>query len=149
MSLPTHSSRRPGPHSPRRGFTLFELVLALGLFLSALGVVAALVTTGMQASVRSRLQSEAVIRCETKMNEIVAGIEPLAPGSGTFEDDARWSWAVNVAAGPQNDLLAVEVTVSRDALGSLGRVSETLIRYIRDPELFLDAQEADLSTSFP
>src|SRR5512134_2043342 len=61
----------------RRGLTLIEVLLSLGLFLGAVTVLSQLWWNGVRASVQSQLRTQAILRCESKMNEVVAGAEPL------------------------------------------------------------------------
>jgi hypothetical protein len=73
------------------------------------------------------------------MSEVVAGAVPLQQVSAmSFSDDPSWNWSLNLAAGPQADLYLIEVTVSRPG-GIAGNISYTLYRYLRDPQLYLDA----------
>lgn len=125
--------------SQRKGLTLFELLLALAIFLTSLAALAQLLDSGASAAAQSQLQTEAILRCESKMGELVAGITPLeSVVDQAFEDDPKWSWQLAVTDGPWPNLQLAELQVSHTGQSSLGNSSYTLRRYVRDPSLFAD-----------
>ena len=131
--------RRRLARSPRAGLTLFELLLALAIFLTALAALAQLLDSGARAAAQSQLQTEAIIRCESKLGELVSGITPIKPVSNqVFDDDPNWSCRLTVADGAWPNLQLVEFRVSHAGQSSLGNTSYTLRRYVRDPRLFID-----------
>jgi type II secretion system protein I len=118
-----------------RGLTLFEVLLSLAIFVMAMAAIGQLVSNGMRGAVRARLETQAVLRCESKLAEVLAGIEPLqAVSSTTFPDDPNWNWSLSIAAGPTEDLLDLEVLVEHPASTGAGQVSFALRRLMRDPE---------------
>jgi general secretion pathway protein I len=124
----------------RNGMTLFEVVLALAVFLGAFAAIGQIIDVGRQASVEGQLENEAVIRAQTKLAEIVAGVEPMtAVQSQAFEDDPDWTWGLAMAAGPHADLL--QLTISVEHLRPTGTIDAgfQLHRWVRDPQLFIDA----------
>jgi type II secretion system protein I len=123
-----------------RGLTLLEVVLALGIFVGSLAAIGQLFTTGMQAAVKSRLQTSAIFRCESKMAEVVSGVELMqSTGETPFEDDENWLWSLSVETGAQADLLHLTVLVTHAGSSDLASTEFELVRYVRDPQLFLDA----------
>lgn len=110
-----------------------------------MAAVSQLITTGTQASVQSRLRSQAILLCETKMAEVVAGAVPLQVVNGATMPEAtpEWTWSLVMGPGPQTGVLQVRVTVSHQS----GRAGYTLTRLMRDPQVVLDAillrQQAD------
>jgi general secretion pathway protein I len=126
-------------HRPR-GFTLLEVVLSLALFFGALAALSQLTWNASRAALQSRLKTQAVLLCETKLNEILAGIEPLSATSNVpYADDPNWSWSLAIGPTPYPELQLLEVTVSHTSGSSLGNVSQTLRRWFRDPQVFEDA----------
>jgi general secretion pathway protein I len=124
----------------RRGITLFEILLALGIFLAAVTAIGQIVNVGSTAATDGQLQSEAVLRCETKLAEIIAGIEPMAGAQGqAFADDARWSWSLAIADGPHADLLHLTVSVTHQRANGNTDAQFALTRLVRDPQLYIDA----------
>jgi type II secretory pathway pseudopilin PulG len=127
----------------RTGITLYEVVLSLAIFAGALAALGPLATTGSKAAVRTKLETQAVLRCESKLAEVLAGIEPLVSVSGgAFEDLAPgWTWDLAVNAGPRQDLLIVEVAVVHTNANGTQDASHRLVRLLRDPNALADLQE--------
>ncbi|MGE3315555.1 MAG: hypothetical protein AB7O26_10605, partial [Planctomycetaceae bacterium] len=126
----------------RTGITLYEVVLSLAIFAGALAALGPLATTGSRAAVRTKLETQAVLRCESKLAEVLAGIEPLqAVNGGGFEDQAPgWSWDLAVMNGPRQDLLIVEVTAGHTNANGTQDASHKLVRLVRDPGAIEDLQ---------
>lgn len=131
--------------SVRRGLTLFEVVVSLAIFMGAIAAIGQLISTGARGAVYAKLQTQAVIRCETTLGEILGGYIPLHSTSGTFSDDSTWTWSVSVAPGQHPGLSIVEVTASHGGRSSMSNVSYTLRRLLRDPALAMQAYENQLA----
>ena len=63
--------------SQRAGISLFEVLLALVIFMGSYAALSALSSSGMNAAVQGRLQTQAIIRCESKLAEVVSAVEPM------------------------------------------------------------------------
>ena len=87
------------------------------------------------------MQTQAVLRCESKLSELVAAFETLqATEETTFEDDPLWNWSVEFLESPHVDLLSIEVRVTHENSVTGDVNAEYAIqRLIRDPQLYLDA----------
>lgn len=134
--------RSSGTSASRRGLSLFEVIIALAIFTGSIAAIGQLVSTGVRGAVQARLQSQAMLRAETKMAEVVAGITALYGGStGIFPDDKSWTWSIAVAAGTHEGLYIVEVTAAHPSATKIGNQSYALRRLVRDPKLQLDAYE--------
>ena len=59
----------------RSGFTLLEVIISLAIFVSAFAAFSQLFTLGSRAAVQAALQTQAAVRAEAKMAEVVAGVE--------------------------------------------------------------------------
>jgi len=137
-------------NSTRDGLTLLEVLISMAIFLSSLTAIMQLLNTGQQAEVSARLQSEAVLRCDSKMAEIVAGIEKaVSSADGTFLDDeiGSWNWSVDVTNGTATSLLKITVTVEHSPDGKNPNAAFTLTRYMRDPQLFIDAALSEAAST--
>lgn len=131
----------PGATS-RHGLTLLEIILALTIFFGAMAALSQLTWNGSRATVQARLKTQAIIRCEAKLAEVVVGAEPLQPKTRVpFPDNEQWLYSINVADSQYPDLLQVQVQVSHTGNTSLSRVEFSLSRWMRDPSLFQDAAE--------
>ncbi len=124
----------------RSGLTMLEVILAVGIFVMSMSALSQLIATGTSAAVQSRLLTQAVMRGEAKIAEVVSGFEPVEDVSdGKFEnDDENWSWSMQVLDGPHIDLLELVVTVSYNGESDNSSVSTTLSRYVRDPAVFME-----------
>lgn len=137
---------RKSPHksASRRGLTIYEVFLALTLLLGTLAVLSQHLSLGSRAGVSGRLQTQAAIYAESKLNEVLGGIEPIAPSGGlpVAGAPAGWSWSLDVVPGPAVDLLDLTVTVTHvDQTGEVD-ASFTLRRLLRDPQMLLQAADA-------
>lgn len=129
------------------GMTLLEVLIALAIFLAAVTVIGQLVNTGSQAAIGAQLKAEASRRAETVMAEAIAGVVPLQSASSAFDDDPAWSWTLSVQDATHADMLLVEVIVARQ--GELGREQTNfhLVRWVRDPELWLQSTVETTTTT--
>jgi Tfp pilus assembly protein PilV len=126
----------------RRGFSLLETLLALVIFVGSLAVISGLLSLGVRGSFEARRMSKAALLCESKLSEIVAGVEPAESVSqATFEDEPGWVWSVEVARGPVEGLLTVDVTVEQ-VDETLFPVSFRLTRWMRDPAYLTEQLQA-------
>lgn len=128
-----------------RGLTLFEVIISLAIFMGAIAAIGQLISTGARGAVYAKLQTQAVIRCETTLGEILGGYMSLRSASGTFSDNPAWSYEVSVAPGQQAGLYIVEITTTHAGQSSMGKVSYSLRRLVRDPGLEMQAYEAQLA----
>ena len=81
----------------RRGLTLLEIILALAIFFGSLAALAQLSWNGSRAAVQARLKTQAIIRCEAKLAEILAGAQRLQSSSRVpFPDNAAWTWSLSI-----------------------------------------------------
>ena len=127
--------------SNRRGVSLLEVLLALGIFMGAVVALNQLSTNGVRSAIESRLQTQAILRCESKMGEVVATIEPLQDiGETAFDDDPNWTWSLATSEGPHADILTLTVTVAYTGQSSLSTSTFSLSRLIRDPLVFQAAE---------
>ncbi len=125
--------------------TLFEVVISLAIFMGALAAIGQLISTGARGAVYAKLQTQAVIRCETTLGEVLAGYITLRTTSGTFPDNPAWTWSVSVAPTQHPGMYMVEVTAAHAGQSSMGKASYTLGRYVRDPGLEMQAYENQLA----
>ena len=135
----------PHPTPCRMGLTIYEVVLSLAIFVMAMVAISQLISTGSRASSEAQLHSQAAIRAENKMAEIVAGFQPLSAVTGEVDpNDARWLWSMDVVDSA-NASGVKELTVTVTHLSEAGEadVSYTLKRLMRDPQLYIDAALAE------
>lgn len=129
----------------RRAFSLLEVLLAMGIFLTAFVALSQLSSNGMNAAVEARLTTNAILRCESKLAELVAAVEPLEDvADQPFQDDESWTWTLQTAAGPHADLKNITVIVRYDGGNQLASTAYSISRLIRDPVVYeMAAAEED------
>ena len=126
----SHSELRRGMVH-RRALTLLEVLLSLVIFATALGVLGQLGANGVRAAIRARLQTQAVLRCQSKLAEVVAGAEPLVTvPEGAFADDPQWHWQLETRDTGDPTLLAIRVTVFHATKQPQSRLSFTMVRLL-------------------
>ena len=127
----------------RSGFTLLEVLVSLAIFVAAFASLSQLFTLGSRAAVQAALETQATVRAEAKMAEVLAGVESMeAAEAMPFEDDPNWSWALEVNEGPHADLFELTVTVALQPNVGQAEMTYSLVRFRRDPQLALDIEEA-------
>jgi type II secretory pathway pseudopilin PulG len=128
----------------RRAFSLLEVLLATGILLGSLIVLSELASIGRRRVRDAEDLTVAQRICQTKIHEILAGIQdPVPVEDAEVEDEPGWFYSVQT--GPvagQQGLIAVRVTVTQDVAEAGGQAflpaagqSEqfTLVRWVRDP----------------
>lgn len=149
------SSAHSLPSSPfadgsRSGLSLIEVIISVAVFLGSLTAILHLLSVGQRSEAMTRLQTEAVMRCEAKMAEVVSGVQELAAVNDELFDDSQaeiadefsgqWTWSLESADTGTADLLQVTVTTKYfTGGGSIPAAMFSLVRYMRDPQIFLDA----------
>lgn len=152
MILFTRSSAAHRASGSRRsGLTLIEVLLALGIFLMAIVAIGSLVDMGTDREIEAQFQVRAARLAQSKMGEIVSGtlggLSTLSAGSGTFDNDADWSWTMSATqqqSGVPN-LYTVQITVTRDLKGR--QFQYVLTQIAIDPYYMGNGQPATTTTS--
>lgn len=126
----------------RRGLTLLEIILALTIFFGAMAALSQLSWNGSRAAVQARLKTQAIIRCETKLAEVLAGAESFQGKTNVpFPDDSKWTYSVSIGDSQFPDLMQVQVLVAHTGNSRLSSVQFSLNRWMRDPSLFQEAAQ--------
>ena len=129
--------------SKRRGVSLLEIVLAMSIFTGAVVALNQISTNGARSAVDARLLTKAILRCESKLAEVVAAVEPLQDISETaFDDDPTWTWSLVTSDSPHPDIITATVTVRYNGPTASSSSSFTLSRMLRDPIVFEAALQA-------
>lgn len=126
----------------RSGLSLLEIIISVAIFMASLAAIMEGLQIGRRSELSARLQSEAVLRCETVMGEILSGVREASSAQGnSFDDDetGNWEWTAEVTEAGTTGLLQVTVLVEHRPGGEEPNAAFTLVRLMRDPQLFLDA----------
>lgn len=119
-----------------RGLTLLEVILAIAILGGCMAVIGELVRMGVRHAEEAREQTKAQLLCESKLEEMAAGITPLEGASAVpFELDPEWTYTIEAAALDQQGLMQVRVTVQPAESDRLQPIFFTLTRWMLDPSL--------------
>jgi hypothetical protein len=112
-----------------------EVLLATGILLGCLVVLSELANIGrIHASVAQDGAVAARI-CQSKLNEILAGIAPVASvHEEPVEDTPGWWYSIETESPRQRGVVALRVTVGMDESSGGRPVEFSLVRWIRDPK---------------
>lgn len=134
----------------RSGFTLLEVILALAILAGAIAVLGEVSSLGMRNARLALETTHAQLLCESKMAEIVAGVESLETQEnvplGTVDDNSTesdWLYSVEINSTDLTGLVEVRVTVTKDQSAEQHPASFSLVRWMLDP----DTTSAEDSTS--
>ena len=98
----------------RDGMTLLEVLLSAVILAGALASLSQLATNGINASLRTEMETMAAIKCQTKLDEILA--MPSATQLGInipYPNSRDWTWTAELHEGPSETLSVLSVTVTR------------------------------------
>jgi prepilin-type N-terminal cleavage/methylation domain-containing protein len=124
------------------GFSLLEVILALAILVGAIAVIGELIATGTRAAGAARDLTQAQLLCESKLNEITAGILIPDPVQGApIETDMEWLYSIDLFPSDQNGIVAVKVTVYQDLPVERRPVTFSLVRWLQDPGIELPEPE--------
>jgi general secretion pathway protein I len=135
----------------RRGLTLLEVIVAMTIFMASGILIYQLVSLGNDRALDVQLHSRASMLCQSKLEELKIGAEPLTGTSGQAfsNDDSDFQYDVNVEDGDLQGIKKVRVTVKQERDGRvLAEVS--LSQLILDPTMrgsTLDKLTGSSSTS--
>lgn len=124
----------------RRGLSLLEVILALAILGMSLAIIGEMVRLGLRSSVATRDLTTAQLLCESKLAEIVAGVEPLAATSGApLDPEGLWTYTVQMESAQEEGLVTIQVTVQQATTNR--PVSFSLVRWMIDPGVEIIEEE--------
>lgn len=109
----------PRARSIRKGVTLLEALLATVILAGALASLSQLATNGINAALRIENDTIAAMKCQTRLDEILAAPGPTEFGRDIpYPDNPSWTWRSDVSDGPAESLALLSVTVRRSGRSS-------------------------------
>jgi Tfp pilus assembly protein PilV len=139
--------------------SLLEVLTALAIFMLSVVVISQMVDAAAQTAQRAQRLSRAGLYAESKMAELIAGIEPLQNTSGQMLEEGGPGWTYSVQVEPESwtqvdlegtqvaGLNLVSVTVAFNNGRAMQAVEQTLTRVVLDPRLRVPATAPTISTS--
>src|SRR5947209_15845261 len=105
------STRHPG--SKRRGLTLLEVLIALGIFLMSFAVISHLITLSADRALDVQQLGQATQLCQAKLAEVSAGVVPLSGQTDVpFDEDPNFLWSLDAVQAEITGLWKVTVRVT-------------------------------------
>jgi hypothetical protein len=126
----------------RRALSLLEVILAIAILGGALAVLGELMRLGARSAAQARDLTTAQLFCESKLNELTAGIEePVATSSQPLDESGEWLYTVEPETIDEQGLISIRVTVTQSPEAAARPVLFSLTRWIVDPAVELAAEE--------
>jgi type II secretion system protein I len=144
-----HRGVRGDRQTVRAGMTLLEVILAIAILGGSLAVLGELVRIGTRSARAARLSTTAQLLAESLLTELSLSTTTLTSTSGMIDDYAgsAWQYTTQIEQADQQGLLAIAVTVQETKDLAEQPVSFTLVRWIIDPQLITDMEEAAAAAS--
>ena len=104
----------------------------------ALTATSQLVSRGVQTGLRQDAETTAALLCRSKMDEVLAGIEPLkAVAAVRLADQPDWVWSLEILPLTSDDLQLVKITFERTSVSTAPGQSNgySLTRAVRPASL--------------
>jgi len=142
-------TRTNRPHSNTLGFTLLEVILALGILALALATIGEIVRNSLTNSRQAAQNLEAEIVAQSVIDQIKCGvieIEDAGPMQmSTSEALAEWQVQIVVEPTPIEQLLQVRVLVGQTLDGD-SPADCVLTRWFQDPDFAANLAAMDTSS---
>ena len=105
----------------RRGLTLLEMLLAAAILAMSLAVLARQNGVGVRAALRSQLETESAVLCQSQLNRLLSEKTPAdsvaeRPLTEAGSKSHRWMWSAQVEPSSVPELRLVTVTVFAEGM---------------------------------
>jgi len=125
--------------------SLLEVILAIAILGGCIAVIGELIRLGARQAEEARELTVAQLLCESKLEEIAAGVIAPEPVSEVpFELDPRWTYSIDVGTLDTPDLLQVTVMAQQVDGSREIPLSYMLTRWILDPNLEMELAGLDM-----
>lgn len=100
--------------SARGGLTLLEILLASVILATALAVIGQQNAIGVQAAIRTQLETEAAIHCQNLLSRLVTtGVPNGMISNQPLPETDGWLWSATRTASPFDELQMLTVSVHK------------------------------------
>ena len=118
----------------REAFSLLEVLLAMGILLGSMIALGHLALLGRNRADAAMEMADAHRICQSRLNEILAGIRPLESShEEPLEDEPGWLCSVEIDTAARQGLSTVRVSVRQDLPEERRPKQFSLVRWVRDP----------------
>lgn len=115
----------------RAGITLFEVVVAMVIFMVTLPALTSLIALGTDHAEQARFLAQASLECRSKLAEVTVGAEPFDSTDWVEMSDPFFFWKMEASDGEVTGLKQVQVSVKYENGGTM--VQASLSQYVLDP----------------
>jgi general secretion pathway protein I len=119
------------------GFTLLEIILSLAILAGALAALGEVMRLADQNATSTRDETQAQILASSVMDELIAGVIPLAAVSqspAAVESDPPWVFSIALEQTGHAELTGVRVLVEQQADPRLQPARFELVRWLPNPD---------------
>jgi len=135
------------PGNGRRGLTLLEVLVALGIFLMAFATISQMITISADRALEVQQLAQASQLCQAKLAEVAAGVVPLSGQTDVpFDEAPKFLWSLDAAQTQIAGLWKVTVKVTLERSDG-SRTETSLDRMLLDPSLRGNALDAALTAA--
>src|SRR2546428_1079685 len=101
------------PGRKRRGLTLLEVLIALGIFLMSFAAICTMITMSGDRALDVQQQGQATQLAQAKLAEVAAGVVPLSGQNDVpFDEDPNFLWSLDAVQSDIAGLWKVTVRVT-------------------------------------
>ena len=137
--------RDKGLRAPTRacdGFTLLEVILALGILAASIAVIGEVTRLAHRNAEHAAMEGDALLIAESIMNQLMAGlIEPVDLPATEWSDSSVanaepvWRYSMTIEPTDLQELLMAQVLVEQISSTDDKPISVSLVRWVVDPNL--------------
>ena len=111
--------------SRRRGLSLIEVIIAMGILVGTTAILAQLISVGEKQASKAVEMTEAQTICHNKMAELMSGLSPLtAVKDEPAAIDSPWYYSVQIEPVGFGDLYSLTVSVASQRNASASPTEE-------------------------
>jgi type II secretion system protein I len=127
------------PRAPitREGFTLLEIILSLAILAGSLAALGEVMRLADQNASTTRDESQAQILASSVMDELIAGVIPLAAvnhSPAAIDSDPPWVFSIALEQTGYQELIGIRVLVEQQADPRLQPARFELVRWLPNPD---------------
>jgi type II secretion system protein I len=119
------------------GFTLLEIILSLAILAGSLAALGEVMRLADQNASSTRDESQAQILVSSVMDELIAGVTPLAAvnqSPAAIDSDPPWVYSIALEQTGYQELIGVRVLVEQQADPRLQPARFELVRWLPNPD---------------
>lgn len=140
---------KPVAPETRGGFTLLEIILSLAILAGSLAALGEVMRLADQNAASTRDETQAQILASSVMDELIAGVIPLAAvnqSAAAVESDPPWVFSIALEQIGYAELIGVRVLVEQQADPRLQPARFELVRWLPNPDYVPPATPSQSST---